>query len=380
MSSQKRRKNKHATASKSSNDDSASRLPRGVSDRLVLANVDSILPGEALLLLVSGTAAAKYLIGARLDVSWNVHTFEHFYLTSLIKSLSEDSDVAESADVELFCTPDLPDVTVDTVVFPTDSRGASELTRDLLQSVERILKPNGRLIASTNNPKDHWLHEHLKDTFGRVTVIKEKEGICYIARKSSRSVKQKDFSCEFAFRDGERLIRCASRPGVFSHRRVDAGARALIRSLDLLDQSKQGQKRVRKIVELGCGSGAVSTAAALRYPQATVLAVDSHVRAVQATEQTAALNDAKNVSVMLTADGNLPDPETYDLLLCNPPYYSDYRISELFLHAASDALRPGGRIHLVTKRTDWHENRMIEFFANATTHKFGEYDVVVSTQ
>ena len=110
----------------------------------------------------------------------------------------------------------------------------------------------------------------------------------------------------------------------------------------------------------------------------TVLAIDSHVRAVESTQQTASLNDADNVTVLLESSGRLPQTDHCDLFLCNPPYYSDYRISELFLETAAEALRPGGFVHVVTKLTDWHENRMIEYFANAAVHRFGDYDVVIS--
>ncbi|MEQ9407005.1 MAG: methyltransferase [Fuerstiella sp.] len=351
-----------------------------MADRLILSQSDQILGGDALMVLVTGTALAKHLTQARPDVHWKIFTCEHFYLTAVVNALSEgNEDAADGADVELYCTPDLPAGSFDTVVFPTDSRGSSELTRDLLQSVSEQLKDTGRLIISTNNARDHRLHEHLKKTFGRTTVIRDPQGICYIARKNEKAVKPKDFRCEFAFRDNERLIRCVSRPGVFSHRRVDAGARALIRSLDLLAEDAAFRGRpLKRILEMGCGCGAVSAAAALRYPDARVLAVDSHARAVQATQDTAALNDITNVSVMLTSNGVVPDSGQHDLFLCNPPYYSDFRISELFLQSAAEAVRPGGRIHLVTKLTDWHENRMIELFANATVHRFGEYDVVVS--
>lgn len=366
---------------------------RASADQLILNHADQILPGTAMLVLLNGTALAVPLTHARPEVSWKLFTWEHFYLTSVVNALNQDTE--GTAQIELFCTPDLPEGLVDTAVVATDSKGSSELTRDLLQAVSHHLKPGGRLIVSTNNPRDHWLHQHLKDTYGRTTVLKGNKGICYVARRRESLVREKSFQCEFAFRDGERLIRVTSRPGVFSHRRVDAGARALIRSLDLLSspaavssgdsespvavrKPKWKSFQPRKIIDMGCGCGSASAATALRYPDAVVLAVDSHARAVQSTEQTAALNDVRNVSVRLTSDGSVPDPGTWDLFICNPPYYSDFRISELFLDSAFEALRRGGRIHLVTKLTDGHFTRMEEVFGNAAVHRYGDYDVIVS--
>lgn len=365
---------KHKPASS----DSPSAKPRplrNAADRLILENAKQILPSNVLLILTKGTRLAPELVQQHPQLQWNIFTFEHFLLTSVVQALSE----SHNADAELFCMPDLPDAQFDTVILPTDSRSSSELTRDLLQSVRQRLKPEGRLITSTNNPRDHWLHEQLKADFGRTTVIKDKQGVCYVARKGHGSGKIRNFDCEFAFRDQQRLIHCASRPGVFSHRRLDMGARALTRSLELIEQDPIFQNSPpQKVVEMGCGCGAAAVAAALRYPRAEILAVDSHARAVQSTERTAALNDVHNVNVLLTSDGNVPGSEEWDVFLCNPPYYSDFQISELFLQSAMESLCPGGRIHLVTKLTDWHENRMIEVFANAETHQYGDYHVIVS--
>lgn len=358
-----------------------SRPLRNTSDRLILEQASEILPGKALLILVNGSALARRITMAREEVQWKIFTFEHFYLQALTESLSEAADEGCEAEIDLYCNPDLPEDEYDSIVMPTDSRGTAEVTRDLLQNAERMLKPAGRLLVSTNNPRDHWLNEQLKDLFGRVTVIREKTGICYVARKKTKPVKQKNFDAEFAFRDGETLVRCLSRPGVFSHRRVDAGARALIKSMDLLpDKGALSQNKLRTIVDLGCGCGSVAAAAAIRCPQASVLAVDSHARAVHATQQTAELNNVENVSVMLTSNGVLPNPASYDLFLCNPPYYSDFRISEIFLQSADEAVRAGGRIHLVTKLRDVHRDRMQELFGNAEVHSIGDYDVIVSTQ
>ncbi|MEZ6063350.1 MAG: methyltransferase [Planctomycetaceae bacterium] len=360
--------------------------PRGIPDRLLLNATDEILPPKGLLVLVSGTALAKHLVNLRRDVAWTIFTPEHFYLDAVVRALNEDDSGDESPEedlpqVDLFCMPDLPEGEFDTVVFATEARSVAELTRDLLQQIADRLKPNGRLIISTDNPRDHWLHEQLRTMFGRTTVKKDKRGTCYIARKGAGPKKRREFRAEFAFRDGETLIRCASRPGVFSHRRVDAGARALLRSLELLnDASTKGIMSPRRIVELGCGCGAVAVAAALRFPEASVLAVDSHARAVQSTEQTARLNNAANVAVMLTSNGILPHAGTYELFLTNPPYYSDFRISELFLQSAEAALTPGGRLHLVTKLTEWHRNRMTEIFGNVDVHRYGDYDVLCSVR
>jgi len=322
----------------------------------------------------SGTRLAPALITAGKGLSWDIFTFEHFLLTSLLDQLAEHGGNLPDAEVEVHCAPDLPEGPFDTVVIPTLSRGAAELTRDLLQDAADRVKSNGRVVVSTDNVKDSWLLKQLKSIFGRVTVEHHKDGVCYIARCRPTPFKRKDFRAEFAFRDGERLVHCYSRPGVFSHRKVDGGARSLIRSMNLLPDDFTPDN----IVEMGSGCGAVATAAALRYPESRVLAVDSNVRAIEATQATAQHNGVTNMQVMLTCNGVLPDEGKWDLFLTNPPYYSDYRISELFLQSAIASLRPGGRLHLVTRLTDWHVERVSELFSEVQVANIGEYSVITA--
>ncbi len=347
---------------------------RNASDRVILHSVDRILGPSVLLILQNGTRLATELIRSHSDVSWDVFTLEHFLLTSLLDQVQQNEDGLPNAEVELHCAPDLPTDEWDTIVVPTTAGGAAELTRDLLQDAADRVKQNGRVIVSTDNSKDTWLLKQLKAIFGRVTVEKQSDGTCYIARRRPEPAKRKEFRAEFAFRDQDRLIYCHSRPGVFSHRKVDGGARSLIRSLDLLPDKFNPQR----IVDMGCGCGSVATAAALRYPKSQVLAVDSQVRAVEATESTAAANEAGNVRVMLSCHGVVPDEGEWDLYLTNPPYYSDYRISELFLQSALATLQSGGRLHLVTRLTDWHVERVSELFEDIQVESIGEYDVIMA--
>lgn len=349
---------------------------KSATDRVLLDFADRVLGPSALLVLQSGTRLAPELISACPGLSWDIFTFEHFLLTSVIEQIEQDERDLTETSLELHCAPTLPAGPFDTVVIPTLSRGAAELTRDLLQDAAERVKPNGRVIVSTDNPRDSWLLKQLKAVFGRVTMEKQKDGVCYIARRRPEPAKRRSFEAQFAFRDGERLIHCQSRPGVFSHRKVDGGARSMIRSLDHLPDGEAP----RKIVEMGCGCGAVAVAAALRFPESSVLAVDSHARAVEATQATAALNGVSDLKVMLSCTGVLPDAGQWDLYLTNPPYYSDYRISKLFLQSALESLRPGGRLHLVTRLTDWHTERISELFEDVRSERIGEYDVIMAVR
>jgi len=275
-------------------------------------------------------------------------------------------------NLRLECAADFPEGPFDAVALPISTAGEAELVRDWLQAGHQRLREGGTLLAATDNPDDTWLHGEMRKLFAKVTRRAGEQGTLYKAIKTGPLKKLKDFECQFAFRDEGRLIQAISRPGVFSHRQVDGGARALLRATVI----EAGQQ----VLELGCGSGVVSLAAALRAPDVHVLAIDSNPRAVECTARGAQLNGLTNLEVRLgTAESHkeyeAPN-EAFDLVLANPPYYSNFRIAEIFAQSAARALNGTGTALFVTKRTDWYAENLPRWFAQISTESVGNYSIV----
>ena len=77
--------------------------------------------------------------------------------------------------------------------------------------------------------------------------------------------------------------------------------------------------------------------------------VDSHSRAVEAARENAA-RFGMPAEVILSDSGTPARMDgTFDVFVGNPPYYSDYRIAEVFLETAMRALKPGGVCYQVVK-------------------------------
>lgn len=271
---------------------------------------------------------------------------------------------------EVFCGPDMPPGEFDSVALAVDHRVATELTRDIVQSGVLALRDGGRMLAAVGKADDTFLHDELKKYFPKVTRNVLPRGVLYAATKAGPPKKIKNFAAEFTFKDGERVVRLISRPGVFSHREIDDGARALLRAIEVVPG--------RRVIDMGCGSGAVALALAARDPSLDVLAIDSHARAVWCTQRGAELNELSNVRTRLTSAGDVDEPGTYDLVAGNPPYFSDYRIATLFLETARTALKRGGRVYMVTKTPDWFEETMGTMFGSVEIRKIGEYYVATA--
>lgn len=281
--------------------------------------------------------------------------------------VSEEGPVPPN--LRFHCQPDLPEQEADLVAFAFKKGGEAELTRDLMQQGYLRLVEGGRMVVSTDNDEDQWIHRELRELFPKVTRRPiRKQGTVYLATKVGPLKKVRNFDSEFAFRDRGRLIYAYSRPGVFSHRHIDPGARALINTM----QAKPGMK----FLDLGCGAGTVSLAAAFSTEGVKVHAVDSNARAIQSLERGIAKNEAPGITAVLDAEGESPESDTFDLALANPPYFSNYAIADLFLDTAHRALKPRAKVLVVTKTPNWFVERMPLWYGDVEVAEANDYWIV----
>jgi 16S rRNA G1207 methylase RsmC len=283
-------------------------------------------------------------------------------------SESRDFHGKTRPNLTITCEPDLSGGVYDLCALPVSRGGEAELTREMLQRLHQNLRDGGTFLASSDNWKDTWLRDELTAIFSTVEKHPCRGGVVYAAKKKGELKRVRDFSAEFAFRDEGRLIKAFSRPGVFSHRKLDLGARALLEVVKI----QAGDR----MLDIGCGSGVVGLAAAQRAENVSVLAIDSNCRAVECSRRGAELNGLTAYEARLEANGQIDSPGQFDVAVGNPPYYSQYKIANLFLMAAHAALKPGGRVYMVTKHADWFDARMRQLFDGIELVPSREYIVV----
>jgi len=107
--------------------------------------------------------------------------------------------------------------------------------------------------------------------------------------------------------------------GVFSHGHVDTGTALLLREAP-------APASTGDLLDLGCGSGAIAMALALRSPAATVWAVDTNERARELTTHNAEHNGLGNVRAAAPSD--VPADIRFATIWSNPPI----RIGKAALH------------------------------------------------
>jgi 16S rRNA (guanine1207-N2)-methyltransferase len=280
-------------------------------------------------------------------------------------------------------SPDLWDLTPDfqTILYPTPLGGERSLKIDLVEQAFHVLRPRGMLIVLSPYERDQLFPGLLKKVFGAVHATSAGNGtVFWCPREADRSRRRHEVTFQARVGDGPSL-RFLSRPGVFSYGRFDAGARALVETMqiDIGD----------RILDLGCGCGTNGIVAGrFSGPNGHVTLVDSNLRAVVLARHNARANGLVNFQVIgsslaspalgasldetrtrSASEESLPSEEgsspnysrkdsvlssegPFDVVLANPPYYAQGTIAQLFIARALPLLRPGGRFYLVTKQPD----------------------------
>lgn len=361
-------------------------------DSLLLGALDEVIGNRVLCTSLSRGRFAAAVADRSPDINVSC-----FFLDVFLAKQARDEIARNPGIVTVLCETDFPEGPFDTIAMPFLKNGEAELTRELLQQAHERLEIGGRIIVTTDNPQDEWLHDQMQLLFGKVTKRPESRGVVYLANKTEPLRRVREFTANFAFRDGKRLIQAVSRPSVFSHRKLDVGARALLESTEANRAVQPGSR----ILDLGCGSGTVGIALALRKPGVHVHAVDSNPRALQCTMLGAEANgimvvnqpvkpsrageavpegERSTLSIQLDDSGHVRYPSTFDLVVANPPYYSNWAITAIFIEAAARALKPGGRLFLVTKSPNWYRNNLHFVLTDVEIHDVRDYSIVIARQ
>lgn len=242
--------------------------------------------------------------------------------------------IEKTHHVKAICSAHLPEGPWDEIYFKTGPKIMSgELALDLLQEVSRL---------AGGNLKPPQFHLEFDG--------KERDRNALLEKVLDDPDRVRSFSAKWrASVPGCPPIELTSFPGCFCHRRPDDGGLALaeVVSRELASRGDSGRKL--KLLDMGCGCGLVGFLVASAVKNIDLVMVDSHSRAIEA----ATLN-SKNLG--LPAEAILSDNGTparmdgsFDVFVGNPPYYSDYRIAEVFLDTAVRSLRTGGLCYTVVK-------------------------------
>jgi 16S rRNA (guanine1207-N2)-methyltransferase len=129
--------------------------------------------------------------------------------------------------------------------------------------------------------------------------------------------------------------------GIFASHGLDPGTALLIENL--------GVGRTERVLDLGCGWGAVGVAAAKSARDGAVVLTEVNRRAARLAEKNLARNRIRNAEVRVGAFFEPVANETFDTIATNPPYRTGRADVLRLLGEAPAHLRDDGRLLLVGK-------------------------------
>ncbi len=268
--------------------------------------------------------------------------------------------IEKTHHLKTVCSPHIPDGDWDLVKFRTGPKLMSgELALSLLQEIHLLKKKRGFRVEIEY-------------------VGRERDKNDLLAKIKDDPERIRDFSAKWkASVPGIEPMEFTSVPGCFCHRRLDEGGLALaeVASRELKDRGGN-----TNLLDMGCGCGFVGFLIARAVPGVSLVMVDSHSRATEAAEINS--NNFAIPAEIILSDSGTPErmDGTFDVFVGNPPYYSDYRIADVFLETAKRALKPGGVCYTVCKNAAGLEPVQREYFPGVQIIRRRGYAVLKSVK
>jgi 16S rRNA (guanine1207-N2)-methyltransferase len=167
-------------------------------------------------------------------------------------------------------------------------------------------------------------------------------------------------------------LRFETAAGLFSPQSIDEGTLALVSGV-LFEKND-------KVLDLGCGYGAMGIYAAKRLSPPQVFMIDKDTHALECAARNARINGVEGVHIELS-DGFRDFHEIgFTKILCNPPYHTDFSVAKHFIEKGFNRLVVGGAMLMVTKRDKWYRNKLTSVFGGARVTQHGSYFVFESVK
>lgn len=151
---------------------------------------------------------------------------------------------------------------------------------------------------------------------------------------------------EIPFSYRGKTLKFVTDAGTFSRDGVDKGSALLLRALD---------ETHGRVLDVGCGWGAMAVSIASAYPACSVFAVDINTRAVSLAQKNAALNGVANV-ITCVSDGFERVEGLYDTIVINPPIRAGKAVVYALFEGCASHLAPGGALLVVIRKQQGAES------------------------
>ena len=137
----------------------------------------------------------------------------------------------------------------------------------------------------------------------------------------------------------ERVLRFTTDAGVFSRDGLDKGTALLLKALPPLSG---------RVLDLGCGWGAVGVALGAKYPGLDIVMTDINARAVDLARRNLAANGVS--ARVVRGDGFAAVEGAFDAIVTNPPIRAGKAVIYGLFDQSREHLVPGGSLYIVIRK------------------------------
>ncbi len=166
-------------------------------------------------------------------------------------------------------------------------------------------------------------------------------------------------SYKFSSKVGGVVVNFKTASGIFSPRKLDLVTLTLIKNMHL--------KKDGRILDLGCGYGAVGIYAAKFCPSSFIVMVDINKRAVECAKENVNINDVKNAKVKQSFGFSALKNQTFDIILFNPPQTAGLDICFELIEESYEHIKKQGNLQIVVRRRkggERFEEKLEKLFGN----------------
>lgn len=256
----------------------------------------------------------------------------------------------------------------------------------LFNDARRLLKPGGRcLFAGGNHEGAKSAARALERLFGNVKLLAQHSAHRMVSAVRTDTLPEIPDDLASPYLDastfhevpvtlGGHRFTISSRPGVFSWEHLDEASEVLAGLLDIVP----GQR----VLDIGCGSGALGVAAAFASGTGDVCLVDEDHEALRCALRTVQQAGVPNARVLASDVASAVIDECFDVVVANPPFHlgkaTNLDIPRQFIRDAHTVLHVRGRMLIVANRTLPYEAVVRDVFGSVKTLHDGRRFKVLS--